>query len=503
MKIDSSVLFYRLSQEYPIMFDRQQKSAIELNSVRIGIAKVINMAVHIVSSEENSKKKYLAERYKSSAFIILGEAPDEKCAPNVAYAPEAIGIGEFTNCVLRVFNSLADWDCRLMEACLDGRDFEHFFKVSREMLDYSYAILDGEMRNVARTRDYLRKFKYFPPEPEKVADSAAEEFFLDNEFRKGLETKDVFIFPEGVCEDKFICYNIAEGDRNIARFQAILDDHNVSGGEFQLFRHISKYAERLYLHIVTAKHSKRQTDILRQLMTKLLFEGEHMPRRTISKTLSAVGWEIEDSYSVSIIRFINKADFTTRLLYLCRKLEEAIPMSCVVHDGSRIVWVINHTRSAVVYFSEYASLLRDLMCKVGTSDSFADLPEIGIYCRQAAVALEIGESKNEHLWHYYFSDYKYEYLMLQATSEFSVRQVVHAGLIKLIEYDMQNDMNYVETIKKYIGNQFNASVSANELYVHRSTFLRRLERIEQISGIDLSNQDDVLYLMLSLRLLEK
>ena len=146
-------------------------------------------------------------------------------------------------------------------------------------------------------------------------------------------------------------------------------------------------------------------------------------------------------------------------------------------------------------------MLRDLMCRAGTSDCFTGFTELQLFSRQANAALQIGERHNEYLWHYMFSDFKLEYLMAQITSELKPKQIVHTGLMKLMEYDRHSGMNYVESLREYIGNQFNASVSAERLFIHRSTFLRRLERIVQISGINLADQDEVLYLMISMKLI--
>jgi DNA-binding PucR family transcriptional regulator len=39
------------------------------------------------------------------------------------------------------------------------------------------------------------------------------------------------------------------------------------------------------------------------------------------------------------------------------------------------------------------------------------------------------------------------------------------------------------------------------MFVHRTTFIRRLERIREISGIDLDREDNILHLLLSYKIL--
>ena len=44
------------------------------------------------------------------------------------------------------------------------------------------------------------------------------------------------------------------------------------------------------------------------------------------------------------------------------------------------------------------------------------------------------------------------------------------------------------------------AAAAKALHVHRATLYRRLERVEELTGLDLTNGDDRLYAHLSLRL---
>jgi len=48
----------------------------------------------------------------------------------------------------------------------------------------------------------------------------------------------------------------------------------------------------------------------------------------------------------------------------------------------------------------------------------------------------------------------------------------------------------------------NAMAASRELYIHRSTFLYRLDRIREIAGVDFDNRDMLFYLELSYRIIE-
>lgn len=493
------MLFYRLSLKYPTYYCKQDNDMVYLKSVRTNRGVFEEGFLYVL--EENSIITD-TEKIFNTAFLILGEPQPSQIPANTAYLSSSVEVSELINTVSEILLSLQEWDCRMKDACLEQWKLIDFFALAREMLDYSFAIVDKDMQNAAQSPDYLSKFKYFKADPDKVADAETVEFFLDDEFRRRLDGMDVFVFPEGPCDDKFLCRNIIESGKNMARFQAILDHQDISPGELQLFRHIAEYAEKLYLDMIGKSFVSRKYEKLHQLIFRLLFEREHISRSNISKILALNNWERDDEYSISVLRFIDKANLPIRTRYLTRKLEETVGASCAVSESEEIVWIVNHTSCPDFSFADGADTIRDLMCKAGTSDRFSDFFEISSYYRQATSALEIGEQKSGHFWYYNFDDYKLDYLISRTTSEFYPWQVVHRGFIRLHEYDACSEMNYVESLCSYLRNQFNASAAASELFVHRSTFLRRLERIQEISGIDLSDQNDVLHVLISMKLME-
>jgi DNA-binding PucR family transcriptional regulator len=74
------------------------------------------------------------------------------------------------------------------------------------------------------------------------------------------------------------------------------------------------------------------------------------------------------------------------------------------------------------------------------------------------------------------------------------------GLLKLQEYDREHNTELYRTLFVYLKNNLRVVHAARELFIHRSTFLYRLERIQKITGLSIEN-DDQWYLLLSFKLL--
>ncbi|MGE5262654.1 MAG: helix-turn-helix domain-containing protein [Acidobacteriota bacterium] len=69
----------------------------------------------------------------------------------------------------------------------------------------------------------------------------------------------------------------------------------------------------------------------------------------------------------------------------------------------------------------------------------------------------------------------------------------------LIEYDRAQGTDLVETLIAYFAHKGNLSQTAEALFVHRNTLLYRMERIKEISGLDLDNPETRLSIQLALR----
>lgn len=75
-------------------------------------------------------------------------------------------------------------------------------------------------------------------------------------------------------------------------------------------------------------------------------------------------------------------------------------------------------------------------------------------------------------------------------------------LLDLQKSDKLQNTEYMKTLRVYLEHNLNTVQSAKALFIHRSTFLYRLERMKSILETDLEDPDELFYLNLSFRLLD-
>jgi purine catabolism regulator len=126
------------------------------------------------------------------------------------------------------------------------------------------------------------------------------------------------------------------------------------------------------------------------------------------------------------------------------------------------------------------------------------LTEISLSFKEAQKALLLASSIERPGVVHYYEDLAVYDLLVNVRSDYRV----HPGLQKLVEYDKNNDTDYVKTLSTYLRNYKNLSRTADDLFLHRNTVLYRLRKIEEILQANLDNHSLCLQLQLGILLLD-
>jgi sugar diacid utilization regulator len=118
--------------------------------------------------------------------------------------------------------------------------------------------------------------------------------------------------------------------------------------------------------------------------------------------------------------------------------------------------------------------------------------------RASEVALRFGR-KGEVVR---FEDLGLYRLLFQISDRNELRAFVEQVLGALIEYDRKHRTDFVQTVRTYLSNNNSLQSTARELYVHVNTAAYRIQRIQAITGLDLSKTEDCLLARVALMVLE-
>ena len=190
--------------------------------------------------------------------------------------------------------------------------------------------------------------------------------------------------------------------------------------------------------------------------------------------------------------------------YLCSQVEEAIPQCVAIFQDPCIVIFLpedRYTAGPDGFSEKLLRLVTRFFGYAGVSNVFWDLLDSRFYYRQAVVALETAAELIEKPVLCHFQDFALTYALRNSLGELAPEYIIPKGLLRLKAEDArENDYSRWTTLKTYLDNETNATQTARDLYVHRTTLQNRLKNIETM--VDLSTPASRLYLRYGIYLCE-
>ena len=218
-------------------------------------------------------------------------------------------------------------------------------------------------------------------------------------------------------------------------------------------------------------------------------------RELANSRLATLGWNRDDPKCVYAVRQCDSMKNPNHVVG--RFLERIDPTLVVVgRDGSTYLFANMLLVDESQLEEAMAPILSTCGCAAGRSSRFYDVGDAAACARAADVAAEKAGSSRLVVG---FDEVKLDYA-LSVVGEGAAADVRHDAVRRLSDYDVEHDAQLVETLRCYLRNACAVTATANELFVHRSTLLYRLERIEEIGRVDLADPDARFHLDLSLRL---
>lgn len=251
----------------------------------------------------------------------------------------------------------------------------------------------------------------------------------------------------------------------------------------------------------------RQEDSLHQLIANIFTENKIVNISTLQNSLLSYGWFIEDNYKVMWLEFIDNVSWSSAAYYMACQIESIWSNSCAIAVDRGILWILNITRmqsniSQTSFRKTYAKLLTDYVCKSGESSEFSDLCLLPRYIKEAKLSLEYGLKKDSASWHFNFDTYAFDYIIDKSMADLLPEQICESSLLELCKIDEQKDTNYAKTLVCYLKNNCNSTHAAKELFIHRTTLLHRLDKINELVSINFDNPTQKLMILLSSKMLD-
>ena len=500
MRISMQILADRLRQNYPEYQQGELSEEMNLKRPLFYQSGTDFKKNKVYIARENDIPAAALKEHGDNLVLIVGDGVKfgEKLIPGVCYFPGECNPEALFNTVQRIFDTYDAWDERMQHLAMSERTL-------KQLLDGSHRIFHNPIM-VSTTDGFIidcSSLMNTMPDFQEILQNN-QVTVVEDEVDTVISVPEVKHYQDPVTQKNNLFIDIYDKNRSAYRVILIEASRKLKTYDEYLLLHLAKYIQQML-----EKYTVVQSDIsysLDRLLSNIL-TGEEMDSSSMEARFETFHWKESHHYFCMNIHVstVDRQNLTV-IKFICNRIESLIKGSCAFLLDENIVVFVN-----LNYFGKtlkeavkmVTGFLQDSYLKAGISYEFSGLQSFKQYYLQSKVALEEGVKQYPLRWVNRFDDIALDYLMGKCTERLEAKVVCSRAVIKLRDYDKEHKTEYFDTLRTYITCQMNAVKAAKELFIHRSTFLYRMAHIKELVDIDLEDSDQLLYLLLTYKLLEK
>ena len=338
-----------------------------------------------------------------------------------------------------------------------------------------------------------RKFDRVPEE---------KSIFFENIHRQYIQRREPYIYQEpvnGGIVNQY-CINLYLGDLYVGCCSLCEDLRPMRESDYLLFQQFAAYVRQALS--AQSRLPSSQFATLKAILSELL-QCFPVSRSDLGRALELVQKgsglpQPPSCWCCIVIRSANRGK-TLPAHYLCESLENMLPhCTAVAWEGTLAAYCIlpegNVSLSSITEILE--PYMRDMNFRAGISCTFEDIYKARSFYLQALSILETGQDIDSDRYIYPFSDYILYYMLQHSSGAFEPEMMLSQGLREL--KDNNGGVDFWSTLRQYLSNECNATRTAQDMFLHRSTLLPRLDKIK--SMVDMDTPEQRLYLRMCIYL---
>ncbi|MDO4490448.1 MAG: helix-turn-helix domain-containing protein [Lachnospiraceae bacterium] len=329
------------------------------------------------------------------------------------------------------------------------------------------------------------------------------DFQLDQEYLEGLSERKTVLFSANQRGYQILYRNLYNEKRYIGRVLVEEIVNLIQPGDYDVMEYLADFIqETITLKGLTRGDYDGQLDQdIRQILNGQIPDNQNLLRMMEQKE-----WRQEDVYRCLKLIPNQMEAYLVSNTAIVDRLHVLLPACYTLLYEESAVVIVNMTRidkTIKEIVTGLAVFLRDNLMKLGISSEYSGFFRLQNGYKQASIALEMGKRSGSMYWYYYFENYLVDYVRDTMTREMPVDFLISEAMNTLKQYDADNHTELFHTLKVYLRLERNLLQTAKKLYIHRSTLSYRIERIQNITGIDLEDEKERLKLLLSFALEEQ
>ncbi|MEH7494042.1 PucR family transcriptional regulator [Neobacillus niacini] len=246
---------------------------------------------------------------------------------------------------------------------------------------------------------------------------------------------------------------------------------------------------------------EQTTDPIHQVLTRELFRDLLPEQEQKGSSELLYSSLLHPGYQMAVITSI--VPNNTRFQYVRKAIMEEFPEAFHLDTGEYLYLLMANLPSGDAAKNRnqtMGELMGKYQCYCGLSGVFDDLSKRSNFRLRAQKELEVGHAIHPDEKLYFFDDYYLEILASYAAEGLGEAGYALPELEKLREIDRKKGTDYYYTLKTHLVLGNNINLTAAKLHIHRNTLVYRLAKIEEVTEVDINDEEVIRRLMAAMTL---
>ncbi len=500
VKLNAKIISDRLAKEYDVILYGPASDDLRLLPPELYMDNCERLcADHVyLATVEHLPHRPVIE--KNVLLVCIGDSPRlgyyKDRASVILIRKKADFFGVFKT-LQSIYNQFSEWESKLLTLFTRAPSIQEVLECSYPIFQRPIYVLDEAFQYVGRVS----------APGQKVSWKQAREPLEWEDFLDFLKSQDLSMDKKGAMvldclEQNYLCINLFNShDTYIGCMYMELEEKPYHEGEKPLVEYLAHMVERVVeiSPVLMENENSSLAEILQIAMNELPM--------TQNQKLVLKSYNQKRDYICISIHYL-KRFAALPVNYLCSAIGELLPGSILFEWNNTLLGLIPIFPETVkkgagsTLSSTLEPLIQQMHLCVGVSNIFSDLYMIRAYYAQAEAAIENGQLLDPSEKIYRFSQYALSEMITNSLGRFPIEAYYPEGFRKLIEHDEASELSYLDTLNAYLEENMSVASTARRLYLHRSTLIERIGRIEREMSIDLKNPDQRLQLQILLKALQ-
>lgn len=191
--------------------------------------------------------------------------------------------------------------------------------------------------------------------------------------------------------------------------------------------------------------------------------------------------------------------------YMRDYLEKMIIGSKALIYNDNITMINSYNTEREIFEGDAVKLrdfLKEYKLHAGLSRPFVKLEDLKEHYLQSLEALNLGTHIDSEATIYAYEDYAIYHIAKVCADTSDLKKFCHPKLEYLMNYDAEHKTSFTDSLYTYLKHSRNITKTAKALHLHRNSMIYHLKRIEEILNFSLSDNETLLHIELSFRLME-